>query len=83
MVVEHQPEALHSKVADLSRQFPQGAGAIALAQNDRFAGFSRSLLKPPAARGPVMSALKLRPSAQLPQAQILKSAHYLYFGCAT
>jgi hypothetical protein len=29
-VVEHQPEALHSWVADLRRQFPQGAVAIAL-----------------------------------------------------
>ena len=33
LVVEHQPEALHSWVADLRRQFPQGAVAIALEQS--------------------------------------------------
>jgi transposase len=33
LVVEHQPEALHSWVADLRRQFPQGSIAIALEQS--------------------------------------------------
>ena len=33
LVVEHQPEALHSWVADLRRQFPQGPIAVALEQS--------------------------------------------------
>ena len=33
LVVEHQPEAQHSWVADLRRQFPQGSIAIALEQS--------------------------------------------------